>query len=152
MEICRIAFIGHREIYNAKTICDKLDEIIKDRLRHEEYVEFLMGRNGDFDIFAASAVKKAQKALGHENNCLILVEPYPMKDDEYYKKYYDEIQYPLDRSTHPKSAITKRNRWLVENADMLIAYVEEGKNGGAMTVLKYAERLDVKIINLAKKD
>ena len=152
MEIFRIAFIGHREIYNALPICDRLEEIIKNSLKHKEYVEFLMGRNGDFDIFAASAVKTAQRAIGHENSCLILVEPYPMKDDIYYKDFYDEIEYPIDSKTHPKGAITKRNRWLVENADMLLAYVEEGKNGGAMTALKYAEKLGVKIINLAEKD
>ena len=74
-----------------------------------------------------------------------------MKDDIYYKNYYDEIYYPIDRNTHPKSAITKRNRWMMENSDLLIAYVEDGRKGGAMTALRYAEKLGVKIINLGDK-
>ncbi len=36
-----------------------------------------------------------------------------------------------------------------DNADLLIAFVEEGKRGGAMTALKYAEKRGIKIINLA---
>ena len=72
-----------------------------------------------------------------------------MKDDPYYEKFYDEIWYPIDSKTHPKSAITKRNQWMIDNADLLIAYVEEGRNGGAMTTLKYAEKKGIEIINLA---
>jgi hypothetical protein len=50
-----------------------------------------------------------------------------MKDDEYYEKFYDEVQYPVDSKIHPKAAITKRNQWMVENAELLIAFVEEGR-------------------------
>ena len=55
-----------------------------------------MGRNGDFDISAASAVKRAQKALGKHNSSLILVEPYSMKNDPFYEKYYDEVILPIE--------------------------------------------------------
>ena len=75
MKICRIAFIGHREIYNQIFVEKRIEEIVRDKLRHEEYVELYLGRNGDFDISAASAVKRAQKAIGNENSSLILVEP-----------------------------------------------------------------------------
>ena len=87
--------------------------------------------------------------MGHHNSCLILLQPYPMKDDEYYEKFYDEVQYPVDSKIHPKAAITKRNQWMVENAELLIAFVEEGRKGGALTTLKYAEKQGIDIINLA---
>ena len=90
--------------------------------------------------------------MGHHNSCLILLQPYPMKDDEYYEKFYDEVQYPVDSKTHPKTAITKRNRWTVENAELLVAFVEEGRKGGAMTTLKYAHARGLEIINLALRD
>ncbi|MEE0975064.1 MAG: hypothetical protein UH853_05060, partial [Muribaculaceae bacterium] len=82
----------------------------------------------------------------------ILVVKGEMKDDPYYEKFYDEIWYPIDSKTHPKAAITKRNQWMVDNADLLIAYVEEGRKGGALTTLKYAEKQGIKIINLAIRD
>ena len=119
-------------------------------LHDKSFVEFYMGRNGDFDISAASAIKRAKKAVGDHNSYLILIQPYRMKDDHYYEKYYDEVQYPVDFTTHPKAAITKRNRWMIENADLLIAFVEEGRKGGADTALKYAKKLEKEIINLAK--
>ena len=151
MDIYRIAFIGHREIYEQYDLEDRLEQIITEYLCTKKYVELYVGRNGDFDISAASAIKRAQKAVGHHNSCLILLQPYPMKDDIYYEKFYDEINYPIDRATHPKGAITKRNRWMADHADLLIAYVEQGRKGGALTTLKYAEKQGVKIINLAIK-
>ena len=38
---------------------------------------------------------------------------------------------------------------MIDNADLLVAYVEEDRSGGAMTTLKYAKSKGVKIINLA---
>ena len=147
VDIYRIAFIGHREIYGHYRLEDEIERIVRDKLYEKEYVEFYVGRNGDFDISVASAIKRAQNAVGHHNSCLILLQPYPMKDDEYYEKFYDEVQYPVDFKT-----ITKRNRWMVENTELLIAFVEEGRKGGALTTLKYAEKQGVEIINLAIRD
>ena len=144
MEIYRIAFIGHREIYGHYLLEDQIEQIARDKLYEKEYVEFYVGRNGDFDISVAAAIKRAQNAVGHHNSCLILLQPYPMKDDEYYEKFYDEVQYPVDSKTHPKAAIMKRNQWMIDNADLLVAYVEEDRSGGAMTTLKYAKSKGVK--------
>ena len=108
MEIYRIAFIGHREIYGHYLLEDQIEQIARDKLYEKEYVEFYVGRNGDFDISLASAIKRAQNAVGHHNSCLILLQPYPMKEDEYYEKFYDEVQYPVDSKTHPKAAIMKK--------------------------------------------
>ena len=149
MNIYRIGFIGHRYIEGHYDLEDKIENIIKEELYTNEYVELYVGRNGDFDISAASAIKRAQDALGHHNSSLVLLQPYPMKDDPYYEKFYDEIWYPIDSKTHPKAAITKRNQWMVDNSDLLVAYVEDGREGGALTTLKYAERRGIEIINLA---
>ena len=148
MEIYRIAFIGHREILGHYCIEDKIEQIVRDNIRMKEYVEFYVGRNGMFDILVASVIKRVQKAVGHHNSSLILIQPYRMADDQYYEEYYDEVQYPVDVSTHPKAAITKRNRWMIENADLLVAFVEEGRRGGAEAALKYAKKLGRSIINL----
>ena len=152
MDIYRIAFIGHREIYGHYRLEDQIEQIARDKLCEKEYVEFYVGRNGDFDISVASAIKRAQNAVGHHNSSLVLLQPYPTKDDPYYEKFYDEIWYPIDGKTHPKAAITKRNQWMVDNADLLICYVEEGRKGGALTTLKYAEKQGVEIINLATRE
>ena len=152
MDIFRIAFIGHRYIEGQYHLEDRIEDIIRENLHSKEYVELYVGRNGDFDISVASATKRAQEALGHHNSSLVLLQPYPMKDDPYYEKFYDEIWYPIDSKTHPKAAITKRNQWMIDNADLLVAYVKLDRKGGALTALKYAEKQGVEIINLAVSD
>lgn len=62
MEIYRISFVGHRKLYNISYIEDRIEELVYDLLSKKEYVEFYVGRNGDFDIAVASAIKRAQKS------------------------------------------------------------------------------------------
>ena len=151
VDIYRVAFIGHGEIDDIRYVEDAIQEIAKGLLRTYEYVDFYVGRNGDFDISVASAIKRAQKSNDNSNSSLIVVLPYTVKDEYFLEQFYDEIYYPLDHKTHFKEAITKRNRWMIDNADLLICYVEEGRYGGAMTTLKYAQNSRIRIINLAEK-
>ena len=88
-------------------------------------MSFLVGRNGEFDVYAAALVKHAQREFGKENNDITLVLPYYVSDLEYYEKYYDDIIIPETvYGSHPKRAITLKNRWMVEKADLIIVYVE----------------------------
>ena len=151
MEIYRVTFIGHRTIYDMRHIQHSIEEIVLNLLRRYDFVEFNIGRNGDFDIFVASAIKHTQKKFGTQNSSLNLVLPYQSKDECFFKEFYDDIHYPLDNKTHYKSAISKRNEWLIDNSDLLICYVEENKSGGSLKTLKYAQTKGIKIINLANK-
>ena len=151
MEIYRVALIGHRNLQNSDPFEKTLENLIRTLLLQKEYVEFYIGRNGDFDIFAASVIKRVQKAVGGENSSLILLLPYHAKDEEYYQSYYDEICFPIEETNHFKSAITKRNQWMIEQADIVFAYVERPL-GGAAKALQYAEKRGIKIVNLAKQE
>ena len=82
-----------------------------------------------------------QTNLGKENSDLTLVLPYRVADMEYYKNYYDNIVIPDTLcNAHPKSAITLRNRWMVEHSDLLIFFIEHNK-GGTYQAWKYAKRI-----------
>ena len=61
MEIFRISFFGHRRIDRVREIEETLLPILKEILINKEYVEFYIGRNGEFDEIAASVIKRAQK-------------------------------------------------------------------------------------------
>ena len=150
MEIYRVSFIGHREVEKLALVEDRLETIIRDLIKTKEYVEFYMGRNGEFDVSAASVVKRVQNNLGKENSSLALVLAYHVKDEEFYENYYDDICMPIDSGVHYKAAITKRNQWMIDNSDLLIAYVNKDF-GGAYNTLKYAEKNGVQIINVAKE-
>lgn len=150
-DIYRVAFFGHRRIYNIREIEEKLVPILKELILTKKYVEFYIGRNGDFDEFVASVIKRVQKQLDRDNNVMILTLPYTVKDIEYYADYYDEIVIPdAIGKAHPKAAITLRNRWMVDTADLVIAYIEH-EEGGAYAAVKYAKKGNKKVINLIDK-
>lgn len=146
-EIYRVSMIGHRVVEDYG-IEEKLYELFWELLRTKEYVEFYLGRNGDFDILATSVIKRLHKNYRDDNSVMILVLPYPVKDYEYYDDYYDEIIIPDElHGVHPKAAITERNRWIVANSDMLIAYIRN-KSGGTATCVRMAERLRRTVIKI----
>ena len=47
MDTFTVSFFGHRYIDNPFPVDKALDELIGPLLRSKEYVEFLVGRNGD---------------------------------------------------------------------------------------------------------
>ena len=60
---------------------------------------------------------------------------------EYYEFTYDDVVIPdVLAGVHPKSAITKRNRWMAENSDFVVTYVYRDF-GGAYDAKKYALKL-----------
>ena len=120
-----MALFGHRQIDDLQRLDRALVPIIKELIKSKQYVSFLVGRNGEFDVYAAALVKHAQREFGKENNDITLVLPYYVSDLEYYEKYYDDIIIPETvYGSHPKRAITLKNRWMVEKADLIIVYVE----------------------------
>ena len=147
-EVYRVALFGHRDFGQHKRLDDTLYPLIKELLRTKDFVDFYIGRDGEFDIYAASIIKRVQMAMGTENSELNLVLPYVRKDIEYYEKYYDRVSIPI--SAHPKLAITKRNEWMVEQADIVICYIER-KKGGAHASIRYAETLGKVVLNLANE-
>lgn len=127
-EIYRVALFGHRTLYDLRKVEDRLAPILENLLRTKEYVEFYIGRHGEFDEYAASVIKRAQKAVRDDNSVMILTLPYTVKDIEFYEEYYDEITIPDIGRPHPKVAITLRNQD-GDAADLVIAYVENSSGG-----------------------
>ena len=147
----RIVLFGHRDCCPCRAIDEQFYLLLKELICAKSFVEIYVGRNGEFDIYAATVVKRIQKAIGKANNELVCVLPYVAKDMEYYEAYYDRVIIPeCVGRIHPKAAITKRNQWMVEQSDLLICYVEREK-GGAYAALKYAKKLQKTIINLAEQ-
>ena len=147
----RVVLFGHRDFHGHQTLERELAPRLRELIRVKPFLEIYVGRNGEFDIYAASVVKHIQNEVGKENSELVCVLPYSQKDMEYYEKYYDRILIPeCVGGTHPKGAITKRNRWMVEQCDLFVCYVER-EEGGAYTAMKYANKLDKKVVNLYEK-
>ena len=151
MLIC--TFAGHAEVH--AHICDKLTETIENCLNGVDEAIFYVGGRGEFDALAASAVRKAKNRHKEQDIRLYLVEPYMSvqlnRNKEYYAELYDDIIIPIElMGAHPKAAIIKRNRLMVDWSDILIAFVYRDF-GGALQTLCYAQRKHKRIINLGEK-
>ena len=49
MEVFTVSFFGHRMIVNALEIENRLEQLIRTLLQEHQYVEFLVGRDGEFE-------------------------------------------------------------------------------------------------------
>jgi len=149
--VYRVVLFGHRDFSGHRIVDEQLFSLLNDLIRTKPFVEIYVGRNGEFDIYAATIVKRVQNTVGNDNNELICVLPYNEKDIEFYEKYYDCVMIPeCVEKAYPKGAITKRNRWMVEQADLIVCYVER-ESGGAYNALKYAKKLGKRVVNYALK-
>ena len=77
LEVFTVAFFGHRYIDNPIRVEHLLEQHIQRLIRENEYTDFLVGRNGEFDQCVASAITRMRKNYRSDNNSLVLVLPYP---------------------------------------------------------------------------
>ena len=156
LEIYTVAFFGHRYIDNPFKVEELLEEQIKKLINEKEYVDFLVGRNGEFDQCVSSTVLRVRKNYRDDNSSLVLMLPYPtaeyINNQNYFEDCYSDIEISYAASkAHPKSAIQIRNREMVDRADLIICYVEE-KRGGAWQTIQYATTQEKIVINLAQNE
>ena len=149
-----VCFFGHRQIDDFRLVEQKVKAFIDRLLNEHEYVEFLVGRDGEFDQLVTSAILRCRKRLDTANCSVIWVMPYLksdyIKNRESYDSYYDSVELcELSANAHPKSAIQIRNRAMVDRSDLCVFYVTH-KGGGAYQTLRYAEKVDANIINLCE--
>ena len=149
MNIYRVAFVGHRAIKDPYRLEALLDGIITEMLHSKEYVELCICGDGDFDILASVSAKMVQRAEGKQNSRLVLIQHCRTDNDAFHERFYDEVRYPVDSAIDAETAIAKRNQWVIDHIDMLVAYVEPDRHDSAWATLKYAEEKCLKIINLA---
>ena len=132
-KIC--TFAGHAKIYNANTIETKLKKEIINLIENHGVTTFYNGGKGDFDRMCANCVQNLRSDYPFIKSYLILAYIPTTKNkhnSDFYKKF-DEIIYPNLEKIPPKFAIIKRNEWMINKSNFLIAYVQH--NWGAPTKL-----------------
>ncbi len=140
-----VTFCGHREIFNSEYVREQLKQIISILIK-EGADRFLIGGYGGFDYLVAKSVAELKEEHYHIQS--ILAIPYP--DREYDLSFYDFTLYPPLEKVPAKLAIVERNRWMVENSDIVITYVNHSWGGAAM-MLEYAKKKKKPIINIVDK-
>lgn len=152
MNTFTVALFGHREMGDPFRTEANLEAAVQQLLETKEYVEFLVGREGDFDLLAASVIRRVKRGQPSDNCCLTLVMPYLKADyldnQDSYDVYYDEIDFSEAAvNAHFKAAIGIRNREMVDRADLVLCSIEREK-GGAWTAVQYAKKTEKKVCNV----
>ena len=145
-----ITFVGHSYVRLNDAKERVKEEIIKN-ITISNTVTCYLGGYGNFDEICAYACKELKK----EGFLIktVYVTPYITPREQEKIKYmqlsslYDESLYPPLENVLPKFAISKRNEWMITNADLIIAYVNHSY-GGAYKTLKIAKRRKKKIVNI----
>lgn len=153
VNIFTVSFFGHRIIPEFREAEDRVEALVHALLLEKEYVEFLIGRDGDFDQIVSSAVKRQKRIVRDDNSSLIWILPYPTAElhnnTENFEAYYDEIEIcGSAASSHPKGAFQIRNRQMVKRSDLVVFYVDH-TGGGAYQTMRYAQKEKKNILNLA---
>ena len=147
MLITTCSAFGHRNVF--ENISEKLNSAVR-TAADQGCKLFYTGAMGRFDEMFSSEVRALKK--DYPNIKLICVMPYMTKEintqGEYLYTLYDDIIIPTELAdVHYKSAITKRNQWMIQKSDLVIAYTNRNY-GGAYNAKRYAQRLKKEIITL----
>lgn len=140
-----VACFGHSMI--STDIASRVREEILRLLEEDPETEFLVGNHGQFDGIVYHALKTLEKANPDLRYKIVLAYmPSPKGDCDQFPP--ERTVYPEGLElVHPKYAITKRNRWMVEQCDIVLCYISHPW-GGAAHFVERAERSNKKIINL----
>lgn len=142
MEIYTVSLLGNKKINRHYEIEAILEDIVKEIITSKCYVEFLVCREGEFDLIAASVIRRVKKRKGYKNCSLNLVLPYATKhfqdNEKNYLGYYDNVEiFSKSDEKHIKEAFQTRNKYMVNSSNMVIFCVERNK-GTAYRAKKYA--------------
>ena len=61
MNLFAVSFFGHRQVDDPFLIERQLESIIRELLLTKEYIEFLVGRDGEFDQLVSSTVRRCKR-------------------------------------------------------------------------------------------
>ena len=134
---------GHREIFEGFD-AEKLEKTLKEIIKKGVFIFYNGGATG-FDLISAEILLKLKEE--NEKIKLILCIPCP-NQEKYYseenKKKYDEIVNKADKKIlindhYFRGCMNKRDTYMADRGDMMIAYLKK-QNGGTAYTVKYYQK------------
>ena len=136
-------FLGHSECYGLDK--DVLRNAIEDLIK-QGTTEFLVGNHGQFDGMVFSCLQDLSKDYPEISYSVALA--YLPTHKEEYDIYHGHSFYPEGQENGPaKFAIERRNRYLIDSADVCLCYVNH-TFGGAYKFTRMAKNRGLQVINL----
>ncbi len=138
------AFFGHRFILCEQQVIPLLREAIINLITHEGVDTFYTGEHGRFDILAYQTVLDIQKEYPHIRVVFVASYVRQLHRDRFV---CDAFDYPVPVTVPPRFAIGHRNKYVADNSDYLICWIDV-KHGGAYQAMRRAVNRQKAVINL----
>lgn len=125
---------------HATTPPEAIDKVKAVAQRHYEEFgirTFIVGNRGNFDSYAATAIK-ALKQKYSDITLLLLLAYHPAERSVDLTEGFDNAFYPPIENVPRQYAIARANKYMVDTADSLICYVD--RIGNSRYLLAYAQR------------
>ena len=140
-------FFGHKDAHELKKeyLLNAIEDLVKKGVD-----TFYVGHQGNFDSMVYSCLVQLKKMHPYLS-CSVVLAYLPTHTRE-YDSYYGCSVFPEGLETvHPKFAIEKRNKWLLDHADYCLCYVNNTW-GGAYKFARQAKRRGLVTINLGSAE
>ncbi len=135
-------FFGHRDA--PQQLAEPLKNLVRKLIEEKHITTFYVGNQGAFDQLVLNVLRALSVDYPFIRYAIVLAYLPTTKD-----KFVDETIFPEGlESVPPRYAISHRNRWLVNHADIVVTYVTHNF-GGAAGFKAIAEKQGKTVINLA---
>ena len=150
--IYNCAFFGHKSINNRTEIELKVKKLIIDLIINKGVKLFYFGGLGEFDDLCFSIVNELKSNNSNlktafcysDDNELLRLKRQHLSLNKQYDNY---VYFPL-KYNYWYYRILYRNYEIINASDYIIFYVEEDRQGGALSALNYAKKLKKQIYNV----
>ena len=138
-------FFGHKDVPSGLT--EHLLPVLTG-LVAEGVDSFLVGNQGGFDSAVLHTLRLLKEKHPHITYNVVLAY-MPGAKEEWSANEPMETLYPEGlESVHPRYAISWRNKWMIHESDVVVAYIDHSW-GGAAQFAELAERKKKRVINIA---
>ena len=136
-------FFGHRDC--GEEILPKLRQTIEELICERGADLFYVGNNGHFDVMVRTVLREMKAKYPHIRYGVAVAYLNGRADPNLTA---EETVFPEGlESVHPRFALDRRNRWMVEQADILVCFVNYGF-GGAAKFYRMALAKNKEVINI----
>ena len=137
-------FFGHRDC--PTSIKPKLRAVVVELIVRYGVDRFYVGRQGAFDAMARSVLRELAEVYPHISYAVVL-ERLPWPREKAVWDFSNSIFPEGLENAPPRFAISRRNEWMLKQADFVVAYITHSWGGAAQFADK-ARRQGKTVLNL----
>lgn len=123
-------FFGHKDCY--EDITASLRDILEKLIITQNVNLFYVGNHGQFDVKVHHIPKDLEQI--YPIQYAVVLAYLPNRKDE-YDDFSDTMLPEGIETVHPRFAVDRRNRWMIDHSDFVVTYIKHSWGGAA----KYAE-------------